>query len=455
MQGDKRPIPFVEDTAVPPENLADYIAEFRARPRCARAGLRHVRSRRCRRAARPPGHRHEGPGAGEAHPRGDRGGRRASPGSITACCGASTARACARSSRPPSSARSTRRCRRSRPRSIHATSSIPARSPRPRTAQLLTIDGLPTRGQLDRTIPAAVRAGYDEAMHCNGNGACYNYDPDDAMCPSWKATRERRHSPKGRASLTREWLRQLAAAGLRSGGREPARCAGARLAHACPPESATRSASAGARRISRTRSRRRWTAASPASPAPASARSRSTCRASARNSWSSITGATCVPPRDYVVGSIEHLLPLLARMPGCTTRWSASGPGRAGLRASVFAKSRSYPAWISGASLRRAGMAEATPAALRALSTDERARSVVVVQDAFTSYYETPLVLDLLDLIRALGFRPWLAPFRPNGKPLHVHGFLGAVRARGRARMPRCCATWLRRALNWSASIRR
>ena len=30
MQGDKRPIAFVEDTAVPPENLADYIAEFRA-----------------------------------------------------------------------------------------------------------------------------------------------------------------------------------------------------------------------------------------------------------------------------------------------------------------------------------------------------------------------------------------------------------------------------------------
>src|SRR4030095_8727248 len=29
-QGDKRPIPFVEDTVVPPENLADYISEFRA-----------------------------------------------------------------------------------------------------------------------------------------------------------------------------------------------------------------------------------------------------------------------------------------------------------------------------------------------------------------------------------------------------------------------------------------
>ena len=29
-QGGRRPIPFVEDTAVPPEHLADYIAEFRA-----------------------------------------------------------------------------------------------------------------------------------------------------------------------------------------------------------------------------------------------------------------------------------------------------------------------------------------------------------------------------------------------------------------------------------------
>ena len=30
MEGGRRPIPFVEDTAVPPEHLADYIAEFRA-----------------------------------------------------------------------------------------------------------------------------------------------------------------------------------------------------------------------------------------------------------------------------------------------------------------------------------------------------------------------------------------------------------------------------------------
>ena len=41
-----------------------------------------------------------------------------------------------------------------------------------------------TRGQLDRTIPPPVRAAYDEALHCNGNGACFDWDPDEAMCPS-------------------------------------------------------------------------------------------------------------------------------------------------------------------------------------------------------------------------------------------------------------------------------
>ena len=60
MKGDERPMPFVEDTAVPPENLADYIAEFRAVAGPARARLRHVRPRRRRGASRPPRARHEG-----------------------------------------------------------------------------------------------------------------------------------------------------------------------------------------------------------------------------------------------------------------------------------------------------------------------------------------------------------------------------------------------------------
>ena len=167
-------------------------------------------------------------------------------------------------------------------------------------------------------------------------------------------------------------------------------------------------------------------AASPASPASASVRSRSTCRASARSSWNSTTGVirdrcgTTPLPRSNVSYR------LLARMPRLYNGLVGSNPGRAALRTIGLAESPALSGVSLGRALRERGVAVATPAALRSLSVEERARSVVLVQDAFTSYFETPLVLDLIDLIRALGFRPWLAPYRPNGKPLHVHGFLKA-----------------------------
>ena len=80
------------------------------------------------------------------------------------------------------------------------------------------------RADADRRIDERVWQSYASGLHCNGNGACYDFDPDEAMCPSWKATRERRHSPKGRASLLREWLRLQGEAGvdvLQAAARQP------------------------------------------------------------------------------------------------------------------------------------------------------------------------------------------------------------------------------------------
>lgn len=57
--GEKRPQPFVEDTAVPPEHLADYIAEFRALLDGQGLALRHVRTCRCRCIACASTVRHE------------------------------------------------------------------------------------------------------------------------------------------------------------------------------------------------------------------------------------------------------------------------------------------------------------------------------------------------------------------------------------------------------------
>ena len=34
------------------------------------------------------------------------------------------------------------------------------------------------------------------SIHCNGNGACFNFDLDDVMCPSYKLTRDRQALPE-------------------------------------------------------------------------------------------------------------------------------------------------------------------------------------------------------------------------------------------------------------------
>ena len=81
-------------------------------------------------------------------------------------------------------------------------------TPTGRRRELATIDQ-PTRGQHDRQIERAAQDKFTLAIDCNGNGQCFHWDPDHVMCPSSKVTRDRIHTPKGRAGVMREWLRQL------------------------------------------------------------------------------------------------------------------------------------------------------------------------------------------------------------------------------------------------------
>ncbi|EQA07345.1 FAD-binding and (Fe-S)-binding domain-containing protein, partial [Glaesserella parasuis] len=76
-------------------------------------------------------------------------------------------------------------------------------------ASLYSIDSQ-MRADLDRQIPIQVREAFKGAMNCNGNGLCFNFDVHSTMCPSMKVSGNRLFSPKGRATLVREWLRLLA-----------------------------------------------------------------------------------------------------------------------------------------------------------------------------------------------------------------------------------------------------
>ena len=59
----------------------------------------------------------------------------------------------------------------------------------------------------------------------------------------------------------------------------------------------------------------------------------------------------------------------------------------------------------------------------------ELKKSVILIQDAFTSFYESQVVMEFHELLKKLGFKVYIAPFHPNGKPLHVKGFLNQFKA--------------------------
>src|SRR5262249_20269509 len=80
--------------------------------------------------------------------------------------------------------------------------------------------------------------------------------------------------------------------------------------------------------------------------------------------------------------------------------------------------------------LRGRSLALLSPGAAPAAASDKP--RVVIVQDAFTSFYEPELVITVRDLPERLGCEVQSSPFVPNGKGLHVKGFLRRFEKRAR-----------------------
>lgn len=429
VQGEARPQPFVEDTAVPPEKLADYIAEFRALLDShglsygmfghVDAGVLHVRPAL---DLKDPAHaalirtisdevarltlKYGGVLWGE-HGKGVR--SEYAPkyfGPLYAALQELKAAFDPYNQLNPGK----------------------IATPAGQDARLLRIDEVPLRADSDRQINERVWQSYASAVHCNGNGACYNFDLDDAMCPSWKATRDRKHSPKGRASLLREWLRLQGNAGvdvLELAARQPSFLAGLPV---------------------------RWQ-----NSRKHKVNSNDTCDDFSHEVYDAMAGClackSCAgqcpvkvnvpdfrsrflelyhtrylrPPKDYLIGSLEFSVPYLARVPWLYNAVMSSPQVRRLLeRHAGMVDSPLLSRFDFQATLRRWGVREAAPSLLAALTETERAKSVILVQDAFTRYFETHVFAAFIELVFRLGYTVWLAPFMPNGKPLHVLGFLRA-----------------------------
>lgn len=425
-KGRKKPIAFVEDTAVPPENLADYIVEFRALLDAHQlqygmfghvdAGVLHVRPaldmtdpeqevmlRKISDKVNALTLKYGGLMWGE-HGKGYR--SEYSPAFFGDTLFTELRRI--KSAFDPFN--------RLNPGKIC--------TPLDSLEQLVSVDDT-KRGFYDRQIPVHVRDSYTQPMDCNGNGLCFDFDVNSPMCPSMKLTADRRHSPKGRAGLVREWLRQLSAQGF-----DP-----------MAEEAAIMSRSASVKglvervKYSWQKHRGEYDFSHEVKEAMDGCLA---CKACSSQCPIKVDVPTFRarflqlyhqryqrPPQDYLVSWVESYTPWMAKMPGLINPIMNNKLVQASTRSLLGMVDMPQ---VSNPSLHTLLEKSATTTfnmtELEALTEQQKAKTLLIVQDPFTSFYDANVVFDLVQLATKLGFNPVVLPFKPNGKPAHVKGFL-------------------------------
>jgi FAD/FMN-containing dehydrogenase/Fe-S oxidoreductase len=276
------------------------------------------------------------------------------------------------------------------------------------------LDGVGLRGELDRQIAPELEALYPKSVQCNGNGACFNYETTDVMCPSYKVTGDRIHSPKGRAGLLREWLRRVSLAGAEVA--PASRLHWLKLKPAPAKDDFSRTVFEA---LDGCLSCKGCTAQCPVKVSIPEMKSRFLDVYHRRYRR---------PFSDYLLRWLEVTAGVGMVFPRLMNLLTGNPLSRSLFRALGLV---ALPPW-SEPSLKtwckRHAVPVATPKALAALSPEQRRQAIVLVQDPLTRFFEASLVQDAVLLLRSLGMQVFLAPYLPNGKVLQVKGFLAAFR---------------------------
>ncbi|MCM2971411.1 D-2-hydroxyglutarate dehydrogenase YdiJ [Larsenimonas suaedae] len=434
-RGERRPLPFVEDTAVPPERLADYIQEFRdlldgyglqyGMFGHVDAGVLHVR---------PALDMRDPAQAALIRPISDQ------VAELTQRYGGllwgEHGKGIRSAYTPDFFGELYPLLQRIKGAFDPDNQLNPGKiaTPLESTDTLLEVDGVTFRGELDRPIDEQVWRHYSSAVYCNGNGACFNYDPNDAMCPSWKATRDRRHSPKGRAMLFKEWLRREDAAGrdvLAEAGTARTLSPWMALSRRLRAQVSNATSRAGDTSFDHE-----------VFDAMAGCLSCKSCAGQCpikvdvpdfKSQFLSIYAQRHGRVlKDYLVGYLEAMLPLAAKAAPVYNTLITSTPGQKLFKRLGLVDTPTIDRAPLDKVFAQWGVPQATPITLARLSPAQRARSVILVQDAFTRYFDSHVVRDTVTLLQKLDLNVLVAPFRPNGKPSQVMGQLGRFEATAR-----------------------
>ncbi|WP_107670894.1 FAD-binding and (Fe-S)-binding domain-containing protein [Cyanothece sp. BG0011] len=268
------------------------------------------------------------------------------------------------------------------------------------------------RGQFDRQVSQQFRNEYEAAFNCNGNGACFNFNPDEIICPSAKQTRDRIHSPKGRAMLLREWLRLLSKSDFKDSFSD----------NLSLPKKLWYTLE-------------KWQGKEDFSHEVYEAMQG--CLA-CKGCVSQCPIHVDIPDlksqfleryhsrylrsfRDYLMANIEQLVYYQSFAPHLFNSLAQNPLSKLlvskGLNL-VDIPLLSYP------TVRDKLPITLNIETLENLSVEEQKNSVILLQDAFTSFYESQLVIDSYDCLNKLGYTVYVLPFFINGKTLHLKGFI-------------------------------
>lgn len=274
---------------------------------------------------------------------------------------------------------------------------------------LVKVDG-PYRGYLDSQVPKKVREQFSGAFNCNGNSQCLNYNLDTVICPSAKASRNWLYSPKGRAAVLREWLGQLSAQGYSTARR--AKQIGLDNQEDYPEDFSHQVYDS----LDKCLGCKACVSGCPIKVDIPTMKSQFLHHYHSKYKR---------PGLDYFVKYSEALLSVNLLMPKIYNDIFNTQFVRAGLTNIVgFVDAPLISSLNLKAELKQRNAPEFNLKEMSDLSQEQRKKTVCIVQDLFSSLYDTHIVIALYDFLTALGFRVYVAPFRINGKPSHVKGFL-------------------------------
>ncbi|MGO2013191.1 FAD-binding and (Fe-S)-binding domain-containing protein, partial [Pseudoalteromonas sp.] len=282
------------------------------------------------------------------------------------------------------------------------------------------------RSWFDKQISIDVKTSFNNAMTCNGNGICFNYDENAPMCPSYKVTGDRRYSPKGRATLMREWLRLQESKDVNLLEVEKELNNGEvitwweRYQHSRDKKDGIYDFSHEVKEsMDECLACKACTTACPIKVDVPTFRSRFL------NYYHSYYAR---PLKDYLVGNLEASAPIMAKFSAVINPIVKTK-----VVSKLIEKTVGYvdtPILSSPSLTKQINKTQRFDFnLLTSLSEEEQNDYVLIVQDPFTSFYEAELVVSFIKLITALGKKPMLLPFKPNGKPQHVKGFLNEFKS--------------------------